>query len=291
MTEEAVAELEPEVLEEEVQVEEADEVVDSDQTEVESVEAEAEEESVEITLGDESLTSTEEEKAPDWVRDLRKSNKEVKKQNRELQKRLEEMNEAKQPEPTSLGKKPKLEDFDFDTERFEGATDEWYATKKKVDEQNAVQEAAVQQQNQEWQDKLSAYESSKGELGVADYQDSEDVALETFDQTQQGILLQGSDNPALAIYAIGKNPQRAKELASITDPVKFAFAVAKLESQLKVTKKKARPAPEQTLSGSTSTSGVDSTLQRLEAEALKTNNYTKVFAYEKKLKAKSKQQS
>jgi len=101
--------------------------------------------------------------------------------------------------------------------------------------------------------------------------------------TQQGIVLQGSDNPALIIYALGKNTKRAKELASITDPVKFAFAVAKLETQLKVSNRKAAASPERTIaSGGTRLSGaVDSTLERLRAEAEKSGDYTKVLQYKR----------
>jgi hypothetical protein len=86
----------------------------------------------------------------------------------------------------------------------------------------------------------------------------------------------------LLIYAIGKSTKRAKELAAITDPVKFAFAVAKLETQLKVTNRKAASPPEKTVQGTGRVSGtVDSTLDRLRAEAEKTGNYSKVMAYKR----------
>ena len=92
--------------------------------------------------------------------------------------------------------------------------------------------------------------------------------------------MQGSENPALVVYALGKNPKKAKELAAISDPVKFAFAVAKLETQLKVTPRKTAPVPERQIRGSAQLSGaVDSTLERLRAEADKTGDRTKVAAY------------
>ena len=99
---------------------------------------------------------------------------------------------------------------------------------------------------------------------------------------QQGMIVQGAENPALLVYALGKNPKKAKELASITDPVKFAFAVAKLETNLKVTKRKASSRPESKINGTGRPSGsVDNTLDRLRAEAEKTGNYTKVSQYKK----------
>jgi len=110
---------------------------------------------------------------------------------------------------------------------------------------------------------------------------------EVLSVTQQGILLQGSDNSALLVYALGKNPKRAKELSEIKDPVKFAFAVSKLESQLKVTKKTAPP-PEKTppSGGARSTGGSDEVLENLRAKAERTGDYTQILAYKRQLQSK-----
>jgi hypothetical protein len=88
------------------------------------------------------------------------------------------------------------------------------------------------------------------------------------------------------VYALGKNPKKLKELASITDPVKFAFAIAKLETQLKVSNKKPAPPPEKVVGGTAPIRGaVDSTLERLRADAERTGDYSKVFAYRKQKRA------
>jgi hypothetical protein len=123
-------------------------------------------------------------------------------------------------------------------------------------------------------------------LKVRDYEESEAFAQDNLTVTQQGIIIQGSDNPALIIYALGKNTKRAKELASINDPVKFAFAVAKLETQLKVTTRKASTAPERTIAngGGRLSGAIDSTLDRLRAEALQTGDLSKVMAYKRSKK-------
>ena len=68
--------------------------------------------------------------------------------------------------------------------------------------------------------------------------------------------------------------------------MKFAFAVAKLETQLKVTQRKAATAPERTVQGTGNKSGtVDSTLERLRAEAAKSGDFTKVLQYKKSKQA------
>jgi hypothetical protein len=99
-------------------------------------------------------------------------------------------------------------------------------------------------------------------------------------------MIAGADNPALLVYALGKHPAKAKELAAIKDPVKFAFAVAKLETQMKTTSRpRAAPPPPETPLQSTapSRSATNATLERLEQEALRTGNRTKVAAYRRQL--------
>jgi hypothetical protein len=98
--------------------------------------------------------------------------------------------------------------------------------------------------------------------------------------TQLGIIVNGADNPAQLVYALGKSPAKAKELAAIKDPVKYVFAVAKLETQLKVQPRKAPPAPERVVRGNAGTAtGVDNTLARLQAEADKSGDRSAVAKY------------
>jgi hypothetical protein len=163
---------------------------------------------------------------------------------------------------------------------------DWFERKRKADDIAARQEAEIANQQKAWQTKLDSYTTAKTALKVKDFEDAEAVAQELFSVTQQGVVLQGADNPALVIYAIGKNPKKAKELAAIKDHVKFAFAVAKLEKELKVTPRKTAPPPEKVVTGTGRSSGaVDSTLERLREEAARTGNMTKVIAYKRQKKA------
>ena len=253
---------------------------------VDEVEPEDTEEVV-VSIGEEAPPPEEQTHAPEWVRELRKTNRELQRQNRELQGRLQ----AAPPEtkPVVLGKKPSLEDHDYDSEKYEVALSNWFDQKRQAEDANAKQEAEVMNQQKAWQSKLDGYGKAKAELRVKDYEDAEAVAQEVFSITQQGVVLQGADNPALVIYALGKNPKKAKELSDIKDPVKFAFAVAKLEKELKVTNRKAAPPPERIVSGTGRVSGaVDSTLERLREDAARTGNMTKVIQYKRQKRAASK---
>jgi hypothetical protein len=248
-------------------------------------EAEAEEDEVIVSIGEEAPPQEEETRAPEWVRELRKANREKERKIRELEAKLNAQ-ATTETKPVVLSKKPTLEDCDYDSDAYEQKLADWYEQKRSHDEAAAKAEAAKEEEAKAWQKKLDDYAKAKTSLKVRDYEDAEATALETFNVTQQGIVLQGSDNPALLIYAIGKNASRAKELASITDPVKFAFAVAKLETQLKVTNRKAAPAPERAISskGGSLSGSIDSTLERLRAEALKTGDLSKVVEYKRRQK-------
>ena len=271
-------------------IEDSEVEVEEEETEVSEIvdEVEAEDtEEVVVSIGEEAPPQEEHTPAPEWVKELRKTNRELQRQNRELQGRLQ----AAPPEtkPVVIGTKPKLEDHDYDADKYEEALANWFERKRQADDVNAKQEAEVMNQQKAWQAKLDGYGKAKAELRVKDFEDAEEVAQQVFSITQQGVLLQGADNPALVVYALGKNPAKAKELAEIKDPVKFAFAVAKLEKDLKVTNRRQAPAPERIVTGTGRSSGaVDSTLERLREEAARTGNMTKVIQYRAQKRSASK---
>jgi hypothetical protein len=228
----------------------------------------------------------EEARAPDWVRDLRKNYREEKRRSKELEQRLAQVEQRNTQAVAPLGQKPTLEKADYDTDRYEKDLTAWYEKKRQHDDREATVKSEHQAVQKEWERKLESYQGAKAGLKVRDFEFAEDVVQDNLSVMQQGMIVQGADNPALVVYALGKNPKKAKEIASITDPVKFAFAVAKLETQLKVSNRKAQSSPERKISGTARPSGaVDSTLDRLRSEAEKTGDYSKVFQY-KKQKAK-----
>ena len=259
----------------------ADDAANDENNSIEADDEDDGEDDVVVSIGEESPPQEEEVRAPAWVRELRKSNREKERKIRDLEAKLNAA--PTENKPVALAKKPSLEDCDYDSDEYESKLAAWYDQKRDYDAAEAQAEAQRDAEAQAWQGKLNSYAKARASLKVRDYEDAEAFAMDTFNVTQQGIVLQGSDNPALIIYALGKSQKRAKELASINDPVKFAFAVAKLETQLKVTNRKAAASPERTItSGGGRISGsVDSTLDRLREEALKTGDLSKVMAYKR----------
>jgi hypothetical protein len=255
--------------------------IDAPEQEAGSEDPDIEDEDVISIEGDAPPQEEETKTAPKWVKDLRKSHRELLKKNRELEQRLHTTAVVQQP--AQLGKEPELEDFGYDTDKFKVAYAEWHEKKRKLDEQQASLKRQEEESMKAWQERLQKYEQAKTKIRVADFDVAEDVVRNHFSDVQQGIIVNGADLPAELIYAIGKNQKRAEELASIKDPVKFAFAIAKLETKLKVEKRSGPPAPERTIKGNAPSSGaVDKVLERLRAEADKSGDYSKVIAYKKK---------
>ena len=246
----------------------------------ETTEEQEPKEQITVTIGDEPAPEHEDEQpAPVWVKKVRQRNRELEKELRETRKKLEEKTAQKEPE---VGAKPTLQALDYDTDKYEAAVASWYERKRKADEKAAQAKAEAEKAEKSWSEKLEAYQEAKATFKADDFDEAEATVLEVLDQTQQGIIVHGANDPTLLIYAMGKNEAKAKEIAAIKDPVKFAFAIAKLEAQLKVSTKKPATQPEGRIQGNSRPSGtIDSTLERLREEANKTGDYSKVMAYKR----------
>lgn len=249
-------------------------------------EDESSDDDVVVLIEGESPPQEEEEEvaeAPKWVKELRKTHKDVVRKNRELEEKLKSLEKPKVEEPVELGAKPTLRDYDYDDEKFEAAIEAWHDRKLKVSAQEAEKTKQNKAAQDAWNAKVEAYNKARTALKVKDYDEVAANAGEVLNATQQGIIVAGSENPALVVYALGKNPKKAAELSKIQDPVQFAFAIAKLEGQLKVSSKRTAPPPENVLTAGTgrSSGSVDSTLERLRAEAERSGDYSKVIAYKK----------
>lgn len=237
-----------------------------------------------ITIGDEVPPAANDDglegrPAPQWLKDMRKRDREQAKRIRELEAEKAQR-DAPAAQPQAVGEKPTLESCDFDGEAYAEKLVAWNDAKRKADEAEAAKRQEQESAQAEWQTRLTSYNTAKAALKVPDFDDAEHVVRETMSATQIGVMLNGADKPELLVYALGRNPAKAKELAAIKDPVKFAFAVAKIETQLKVAPKKMPPPAERPIRSSAGgATGVDNTLARLQAEADKTGDRSAVAKY------------
>lgn len=247
--------------------------------------AEAEEELV-VTIGDEPPEEDQTAGAAPWVKELRRNHREAQKRIRELEEQANRLKSGGAVDAPVVGKKPTLEDCDYDADDFERKLTAWHEQKRAKEEAEAKAKQAQEAEQAAWQETLKQYGESKSSLKAPDFEDAEAAVLEALSVTQQGIVVKGADNSALVVYALGKNPKKLKELAAITDPVKFSFAVARLELQVKQTKRAAPPPPERQVSGTGGKAGaIDNQLDRLRAEAERTGDMTKLLAYKRQKRA------
>lgn len=249
----------------------------------------SEDEEFVITVGDEEPEPSDDDDfsgkpAPAWVKDLRKKEREARKRIKELEAQVQQAKPA--DKPIEVGPKPKLADFDYDEDQFESAVEQWHERKRQVEQQQAAKQAEEEKAKQAWQTKMQSYEERRQNVAskVRDFEEVEEAAKDKLTATQQGILIHAAENPELILYHLGKNPKKAQELSEITDPIQFAFAAAKLDSQMKIQTRKPSTQPERKPSGSAGLSGVvDQKLAQLEAKAAKTGDRTELIKYKKSL--------
>ncbi|RKE36648.1 hypothetical protein B0G76_2850 [Paraburkholderia sp. BL23I1N1] len=261
------------------------------------VAAEGEEDSeAVIQFGDEEAPASGEEgqeNAPQWVKDLRKQNRELTRKLREKEASEAVSRPTQAPAVPTLGPKPKLENFDYDEGKFDAAVGKWYADKAEVDAAAAKVNAEAEARERGNQERLAAYERGAKALRIKDFKELEATVVIELSPVQQGILLAGSDKPEVLVAALGKYPNKLRDLAKITDPVRFAFAAGKLEKELKVSTRNAtKAAPEARVSSSAAApaaGGGEKKLEQLRAEAEKTGDYSKVLSYKAQLKRAQQQ--
>lgn len=261
-----------------------------DETDGEGSEAAAgaEPEEVVVTIGDAEPEADQQEaevaKAPEWVRELRKSHRETSKRLRELEAENARLKGGAQPaEPAALvlGEKPTLASVGYDEAELDKQLEAWHERRQQIEAQKRQREQQAEAERKAWEATVAKHNERKAALKVRDMDEAEAVVDELFSPTQQGILLHVAENSAVLKYALGRNPAKARELAQITDLPKFIAALARLETQVKtMAKPKQVPQPERVIRGSGALPGSsDKHLERLRAEADKTGDRSKVAAY------------
>lgn len=252
-----------------------------------------EEESDEISVSFGDAEPEREEEADDAsasapFRAMRKANREQAKQLKKLRAEMAERDKPAEPEVTEA---PSLEACGYDEEIYALKMEKHLEGKRVTAKKRAEEDEATKVSQQAWQAQIDRYETQKTELAAPEYEESEEVVQELFTPQQQAMMVQGCDNTARLFYALGRNPTEAKKLAGESDPVKFSFAAAKLETKLKMKRsKKPTTVPESIPSGTGNSNTSDNALTKLRAKAATTGDYSQVVRYkaEQRRKAESR---
>lgn len=241
-----------------------------------------------ITLGGETPAAEEEDetRAPAWVRDVRKTNRELVRKTREQEAeiaRLKGSAGTTTPAAIVVGEKPTFENCEFDPEKFETALTAWNERKAKAEAQENERTTQQKAAQATWEKRMAAVDAEATKLRVRDPEGAQMVFDDTFSVLQRGIILSGPDDAKTSAQlrlALGANPKVAKELAAVTDPIKFTIRMTRIIDEMKMTTRKTAPIPERSVRGNVAGgAAVDKTLERLQKEADRSGDRTKVAAH------------
>ncbi|HCR3032585.1 TPA: phage capsid protein [Escherichia coli] len=252
--------------------ESTEEVTTEQQQPEENVQASAEEEETEgeqaeeqpdeysLRVGDEEISLTEEDDdhvdgqpAPQWVKDLRKNNREKDKELRELRRQLEQVQSRpteQQPQQQTdvIPPKPTLESCDYDEEAFETALTDWHEKKGRAEQSKQQQERQQQEYQQRFQQRMEAHKQRAARLPVKDYQEMEEIVRAEVPDLHKEILIHCADEGSeLIAYGLGKSQQLRQRVAAETDPIRAAFLLGQISKQVSLApkpKKAIKPEPE-----------------------------------------------
>lgn len=243
----------------ETQPEKNDQVEVVTEVEIEGEQPEKQEEEYSLLVGGEeiSLTSEDDEPidgqpAPQWVKDLRKNNREKDKELRELRRQLEQVQskpvEQQQPQSDAVPPKPTLESCDYDEEAFDTALTDWHEKKGRAEQTKQQQQRQQQEQQNRYNERIAKHQERAAKLPVKDYAETEAIVRSELPQVQQSILIHAADEGSeLIAYALGKNPQLRQRVAAETDPIRAAFLLGQISKQVSLApkpRKAIKPEPE-----------------------------------------------
>lgn len=234
--------------------------VTEEKVETESEQTEEQPEEYSLRIGDEEISLTEEDDdnvdgqpAPQWVKDLRKNNREKEKELRELRRQLEQIQskpaEQQQPQQSDVvPPKPTLESCDYDEQAFDAALTDWHEKKGRAEQGKQQQERQQQESLQRFNQRLEKHNERATKLPVKDYRETEEIVRNELPIAQQQILIHAADEGSeLIAYALGKNPQLRQRVAAETDPLRAAFLLGQISKQVSLApkpKKAIKPEPE-----------------------------------------------
>lgn len=215
------------------------------------------------------------QEAPAWVKETREKYREAQRENRKLRQQLEQR--SGQPEQQALREKPTLDAHEYDSDAYEQDYAAWLSEKSQHDARQKAEQEKYQHYDERYKSSVDAVRAK-----VADYDEIEQSIVETMPPQRQALIKMLVDDPARMVVALGKSPAQQEKLSGLDD-IQFAKQIVLMEQQMS-SKSKSRnpnkPKPKtHELEGAAG--GVDTRLAKLEAEAAKTGDRSKVIAYKR----------
>ena len=175
---------------------------------------------------------------------LRKKVKDEAKAKRELEAKIAALEAKTEKKTPTLRAKPTIEDHDYDDEEFTTDLEKWLGEKRADDARKKERQDLEQSQQEAYEQRRQGYYDQKAALNIPDFDEGEALVKESLNLTQQSVIIEAANNPALVILALSQHPARLKALAAEKNPVRFAAQLARLEVNMK-TPKRAKPNPDE----------------------------------------------
>lgn len=205
---------------------------------------------------------------------------------RQAQKDLAEARKSAPQGTVELGPKPKIADFDYDEDRYEAALDKWKDQERASKQQQSAATQTAEDQQRFLVGRLEKVQRETQALGRGDAEEAVDTVRAALGEAKfagiAGLLDDGTDAGKF-FYALAKSPQQLEAIASQNDGIRLLKEITRLEGQLKMVKRRAPAAidtPERG-SGNTIPAKRDKELERLEKEAERDGDRTRIVAYKK----------
>lgn len=184
----------------------------------------------------------------------------VAQENELLKVRLKQLEQSRS-EPA---KRPALVDYDYDEDKHAEALDEYYRTlaRREVEQvtqsssQEREQSRQQEQRQAQLQDSLKSHYKRAEELGVKDFEETEDAVFDVFgDKAASELIASAGDNSHKLMYWLGKNPGRAQAIWEKlqNNPAAALIELGTLTSKLEIrNKRQPAPAPDPKMDGAPS---------------------------------------
>jgi hypothetical protein len=247
---------------------------------------EPEDEHDEITFGDASVRGEEE---PEGMRNLRNRLREIEKENRSLK---------GAPKVDDVGPEPDMEEYWDKPEQYKTDLLAWNERKRAAEEAHGEVEKLNQSVSEDVEAGNRAYQEQRSTLKIAGFEAADDKVVTALPEIfLNAINLAAGEKAAALRFYLGTNDDQLDKLKAlnprkVTDLIKVAGLAGAMAKDINVQRRKPATAPEQNRSAGGASGGgsgaANKTLERLEAEAARSGDRTKVIAYRRELREKGK---
>lgn len=192
------------------------------------------------------------------------------------------LEQTSKPQPIVVGEKPTLWDDDIagDEDKYDAAILAWDGRKRQAEAQANTVSDDQRKQNEIWQARTADFAQKRTAYPPALMNDCETALASTLSEPQRIAIIRYAKNPAALTVALGRSPAKLDALAKVEDIGEFIAATALLERDVKMPTRKPSAQPDEPVRGSASmTASTDAELARLEKEADRTGDRSKIAAY------------